>query len=269
MFYNITMNILGFNIKIIYADNEHHTSDWEWHSDDNHWIGFHLWYVYNNKVKIGVEDSTYILTPGDSFIFDLAKNHHCTHNPEKPVEMYSLYFHCDKMETLSHMLDTGQIWRSNHLPTFELNCKLFEEIIKNNNNEYAASIFAAPLFYQLFTYKAKPLSQNEKLTQICMEIEREPQKKYSLDQLAQQAGYSKNQFIRLFKQFTGKTPYEYILDIRINKAKNLLLTSNASITETALALGYNDLNHFSSQFYKKTGMYPSNYISHYKNPKNA
>lgn len=80
---------------------------------------------------------------------------------------------------------------------------------------------------------------------------------FSLDKLAEIADMSKYHFIRVFKNTTGKTPYEYVLDIRIDKAKCLLAIKDMSILDVCLECGFNNLSHFTTLFKKKVGVTPS------------
>ena len=60
----------------------------------------------------------------------------------------------------------------------------------------------------------------------------------SLKRLASLANLSPYHFARLFKKETGKTPHEYVISSRINSAKFYLKTSNLSVEEIALSLGF-------------------------------
>ncbi len=66
-------------------------------------------------------------------------------------------------------------------------------------------------------------------------------------------------FIRIFKNETGKTPYEYLVDIKIEKACSLLRRSNLSVTEICFLCGFNSSSHFSTVFKQKIGVSPSMY----------
>ncbi|MDF2673245.1 MAG: hypothetical protein K0R09_1510 [Clostridiales bacterium] len=84
-------------------------------------------------------------------------------------------------------------------------------------------------------------------------------KEYSFEEIARIANFSPYHFIRRFKAETGKTPYEYLVDIKIKKAKELLRTNKFTITEVSLLSGFNSLNHFSTTFKKKHGISPNDY----------
>ncbi len=77
-----------------------------------------------------------------------------------------------------------------------------------------------------------------------------------VEDLARRAGLSSRQFHRLFKAATGHSPLQYVLHLRIDRAKVLLRETPDTLTEIALCLGFNDSNYFSRQFRRQTGMTP-------------
>lgn len=82
------------------------------------------------------------------------------------------------------------------------------------------------------------------------------QEKINTNQLAQCANLSLSHFSRIFKNETGKSPVDYLINLRLNKAKKLLQFNESSITEIALACGFSSASHFSSYFQKSFGIPP-------------
>lgn len=82
---------------------------------------------------------------------------------------------------------------------------------------------------------------------------------FSLTDIAELVGLSKYHFIRVFKKETGKTPYQYYIDMKIKKAGELIKTNQYSITDICFMCGFKDHSHFSRVFLNKTGMTPSGY----------
>lgn len=66
-------------------------------------------------------------------------------------------------------------------------------------------------------------------------------------------------FIRCFKGYTGKTPQQYISEIRISKAKELLYSSSFTCNEIAQSIGYSDPLYFSRIFKQAVGISPQTY----------
>jgi len=83
---------------------------------------------------------------------------------------------------------------------------------------------------------------------------------FSLNEVAEVANLSPYHFIRIFKKQTGKTPYEYLLDIKIERAREMLKSrKELNITQVCFLCGFNNPSHFSSVFKKKTKVSPSKY----------
>jgi AraC family transcriptional regulator len=84
---------------------------------------------------------------------------------------------------------------------------------------------------------------------------------FSMEEAADTAGMSPYYFIRRFRQFTGKTPYNYYMDCKMERARQLLSDKRKSITEVAEETGFSSASHFSTIFKRATGMTPSKYRS--------
>ena len=82
---------------------------------------------------------------------------------------------------------------------------------------------------------------------------------FSLESVSAIAGLSPTYFSLLFRKETGKGFQEFLLDIRINKAKDMLRDTQLTIYEIADKVGYSDAKHFSKVFQKKTGVKPNEF----------
>lgn len=81
----------------------------------------------------------------------------------------------------------------------------------------------------------------------------------SVAKMAQLSGYSKDHFTRKFKETYGRTPQQYIGDVRFEQAKELLLLSDMNVAQIAASLGFCDAGYFTNFFYTKAGITPSYY----------
>ncbi|MEH2253087.1 AraC family transcriptional regulator [Nostoc sp.] len=82
-----------------------------------------------------------------------------------------------------------------------------------------------------------------------------------LAELAAIAGMSQYHFCRLFKQSIGIAPYQYVLQQRMEKAKELLHQGKHKIAEISLLVGCNDQSRFARQFKKHFGVTPGLLLS--------
>lgn len=80
-----------------------------------------------------------------------------------------------------------------------------------------------------------------------------------LDALAQLTGMSVQGFISAFRQSFQSTPYQYLLDRRVERAQTLLLTPSLSIAEIASAVGFRSPGYFATAFKRRVGVSPSAY----------
>lgn len=80
-----------------------------------------------------------------------------------------------------------------------------------------------------------------------------------LDQLAEIAAISKFHFVRVFDEVTGTTPHHFLACLRMQRAKELLLMSDRSITEICLEVGYVSLGSFSKTFTQLVGISPQKF----------
>ncbi len=87
-------------------------------------------------------------------------------------------------------------------------------------------------------------------------------KDINLSDILRKAGMSKSAFMRKFKQATGTTPIDYLIQLRVTKASCLLQETNLSISEIAYKSGFSDSNYFSRTFRKVTGLTPREFSKH-------
>jgi AraC-like DNA-binding protein len=103
------------------------------------------------------------------------------------------------------------------------------------------------------------LSHVEMISRARLKIRESLESDLTIQQLAQDLGVSYSNFRKLFKQHTGLSPSLYQQDLRLQRAKELLSTTNLSIKEIAYRLNFDSPDYFSSKFRMKTGCKPSEF----------
>ena len=81
----------------------------------------------------------------------------------------------------------------------------------------------------------------------------------NIEELAEYCGYSMSQFQKIFKDATGVSPHQYLLKLKIDFAKNHLVTTNEEIKYIAQQCGFVDSNYFSIAFKRIVGITPSQF----------
>lgn len=81
----------------------------------------------------------------------------------------------------------------------------------------------------------------------------------SVQEIAEAIGVGYSTFRKNFKKYTGMSPASYFQDLRLQRAKDLLRTTELSIKEIAYRLNFDSPDYFSTQFRKKTGQRPTDF----------
>lgn len=88
---------------------------------------------------------------------------------------------------------------------------------------------------------------------------------FTIDDMASSAMFSKFHFSRIFQEVTGVSPGRFLSALRLQKAKQLLVSTNWNIADISVLVGYSSVGTFSTRFSRSVGLSPS----HYRRHKNA
>ncbi len=140
------------------------------------------------------------------------------------------------------------------------------EMVKTDSagSEYAISGSVSHLLgYILTRVKRGRLKVNNKADEIIIKskamLENGFNEQISLEDLASQLNISYVWFRTYFKKHTGYSPYEYLINIRVNRSKLLLKNSHYSVKEIADLSGFNSQQQFTKTFRNRTGFTPTAY----------
>jgi AraC family transcriptional regulator len=146
--------------------------------------------------------------------------------------------------------------------------RLLTEITSNPN---VHRLYAESLIIQLGTHLVRRYSQHPdprflpsglmpcRLRRVIEFISTHIGQEIVLEQLAQVAGVSPSYFCQEFKRSTGFTPHYYVMQRRIELSKRLLESTERSITDISIEVGFPTLSHFSATFRKLSGLTPTHY----------
>ena len=151
---------------------------------------------------------------------------------------------------------------ANRLMLFD---ELFNNLTKgfyNANYHYINLCFGhllATFLYASRTSDDLMEEQNPGISRAIHFMEQNLDKRLSLDEIAEEAGYSPSYLITIFSKKTSYSPLSYFSHIKIGKACEYLDFSKLKIKEISFILGYSDPYYFSKDFQKKIGLSPRNY----------
>ncbi len=80
-----------------------------------------------------------------------------------------------------------------------------------------------------------------------------------LSEISKQACLSRYHFLRLFREAFETTPHQYLIQRRIDKAKELLISGRWSVTDVCFEVGFESLGSFSTLFRRHAGLSPRDY----------
>jgi AraC family transcriptional regulator len=84
----------------------------------------------------------------------------------------------------------------------------------------------------------------------------------TVDDLARSAMFSKFHFTRMFQRVTGVSPARFLSALRLQRAKDLLVSTTMNVADISVHVGYNSVGTFSSRFSRSVGMSPTTYRRH-------
>ncbi|PPJ48968.1 AraC family transcriptional regulator [Rhizobium sp. KAs_5_22] len=97
------------------------------------------------------------------------------------------------------------------------------------------------------------------LQRVLDKIESEKESNLTLAELANESGYSRAHFVKMFQAALGKTPFEYLRDQRLEKARRALSETRDDLASIASQVGFSSHSHMTRLFQRKYGISPSRY----------
>lgn len=152
----------------------------------------------------------------------------------------------------------------------DANIPIVANLFNNVIQAYEApipSVFALKTaVYNLLLYICKEKTQKHKkrfsLIDVGIELlESDPLSNLTIEEIAQACNVSPCYFRKLFKEYSGMTPLEYRINIRLNMAKSMLENGEATLEYIAEALNFQNASYFCRIFKRKFGITPSQYKS--------
>lgn len=207
--------------------------------------------------------------PGDCFIKspDFIEYRHTPVDAECGFTEDWLYLAAEEMEGFLGKLGlpVNRLIRTHH-PLF-LRAYL-QRIIRERNSllplwEYKCSNLAEAMLLHLAQsykeYKEKNTIQYKGFLQLRNRVWTHLEEDWSVARMAGEVGLSCSRFSVLYKMRFGKSPNEDLIELRMEKAKNLLLSTNWRLNKIARVCGFQNESYFSRVFKMRTGVSPDTY----------
>ena len=229
-----------------------------------------------------VDGRTYPLSGGDLFLTFPDEEHSTGSEPQNVSEIYWLqldlaenmpFLELSRMageQLKSHLLGISQrvFWCEKSLRNWFADA--FWAIASQDEcrKEYGRSLLVSFLYGVIQQASSVHLVLSEEMASAVAYIRQNIREPISLETLSEYAGLSLSRFKARFKAEIGMSPREYINQVKIKEAKQLL-KKGASVTDTALELGFNSSNYFAVVFKKMTLFSPTEYKEEIKRKNKA
>lgn len=125
------------------------------------------------------------------------------------------------------------------------------------SEQFVVSRIRTRLDHQRMQVASRYDLHNKKLVRVVGEMERQCEQPLSTEALAELAGITVRQLERLFRHHLDTTPSAFYLDLRLDKARQLLRQSDLNVLEVGLACGFDSASYFSRCYRKRFAASPS------------
>lgn len=233
---------------------------------------FHEYYVVGlmeaGERVLSCKNQTYRIAQGDLLLFNPGDSHACVQNGGGTLDYRAFNIPTEVMLDLAEEA-TGR----RALPGFSrcavpggeaADClRALHELVLQRSGGFGKEEKLLLLTALLIQAWGQPFERcvpecREELERACSFMERHYAERISLEQICRCAGLSKSALLRAFAREKGVTPYSYLENIRIARARSLL-EQGVPPAEAALRTGFSDQSHFTNCFSRFIGLPPGVY----------
>ncbi len=210
---------------------------------------FLVHYCISGRGTVNKDGKCYKVSPGQIFIICPGDTVSYTADKLDPWEYAWVSFEFSAPEILANLPIVSGI-RSD----------IFISVKEKLKDEECTKLFVTGKIYELLSELSEDAShiKIDYPKNIKLYIQLRYANEISVEQIARSLNINRRYMSRIFKQRYGKTVMEYLVDYRLKKASERLL-SGASVADAAIQCGYRDVFNFSKMFKKKYGTSPSEY----------
>ncbi|AXQ78768.1 AraC family transcriptional regulator [Streptococcus chenjunshii] len=271
-------HLLPYHFFDTYVENGRPDVLFHWHPE------IEINYVYEGSARYHIDYDFFNSQPGD-IIFIRPNGMHSIHPiADRTHHTDTFQFHLDMIGNATvdqvslRYLQPLQTSSFKFVPRIQPDMTGYEEIkdavfqifeLSRNEGRHFEILLKAKLneliyllYYHRYVLRKNTddtYRKNERMRELIDFINHNYQHNLSISYLADFMGYSKTHFMTVFKQQTGTSCTEFVIQVRLNKASDLLLNSADPILEIASSVGFNNLSNFNRQFKNYFHVTPSQY----------
>lgn len=276
----IAMDLTEYPLTVLAAHGQHPVKEEHYPETLTEGLTYLLWFTKRGRAAFSLRGKTIPFQSANALLIPLRKQRLRLHISEKQTLLgcyviFKINAPKKKLATLSRAarIELCTIASNTYLVH---NFHRITTALKLGNHGHAEIWLKAILchFYEVLNnkkelyYSAADREHIERVDELCADIERGIFS-ISLEEAAMRCHYSKYHFIRVFKEVTGRTFNQYLIDHKMRRATYLILNKNMTMREIAESLGYNDELYFSKQFRQRIGYSPREFARNKRRMRDA
>lgn len=239
----------------------------------NHFHEYYvIGYIEGGRRFLSCKNVEYNLDKGDIVLFNPEDNHTCMQIDDRALDYRGINVPKSAMLDLVEEVTGERVeikFNKSVIYDQELACYLREihDMIMTSSNEFEKEENLLIIISMLIDKYSEPIQNSvleyavkseEEIERACKFLNEHYTERICLEQICKYAGLSKSTLLRGFTKLKGVTPYRYLENIRINKAKKLL-EKGVSLVDAANQTGFCDQSHFTNYFNMFIGVSPGVY----------
>lgn len=223
-------------------------------------------YVRNGIFHFEYRDMVFDAEQGDVILLDCVEPHY--YHARDGLEFVYMHFDGSNSHEICQYILSQHGPLIHHKNNLLIGNLLYDMVDFHQNNGLETMFQSSMRIYQIFEHLLIP-QKNALIESVSRYIHSNIRKDISLEALANEVGLSTYYFSHCFKEQTGFSPMEFVINMRLNRAKILLVRTSKPITEIACEVGYSSARSLTNIFTKKEGMSPGQYRRTYQNQSNS
>lgn len=218
---------------------------------------YDLWYVLDGVGTLELNGTAHAVSAHDCFVFVPGAKIKARQDPRRRLRVFAVHF---TPPAPRPAVTAARVRDAAFFGALARRCETSYRLGTPSARRQAAELVEQMLLH-LCVEAEEPATTmvDSRITAVVQRIQEEPGRRWPVAELARQAGLSRSQFTRRFAAVTGLAPEPFLIQARIERAKQLLAETDMTVSQIADALGYRDVYFFSRQFRNVAGCPPSRY----------
>ena len=258
---------------------------WHWHNE------FELIVVTHNKLDIRVGTKKYIVEEGDGLFINSEAMHFVSNFNGERGDLKSIVFHPRlvggssnsifyqkylspilKDPSLSNIfLNKDVLWQKNIIDKI---LKVHEQCMKTEDGyEFKIREILSSIMFDIYQQRPskreipsqKELRDSKRSKDMLNYINNHYSENITVKKIAKNSNISESEVLRCFNNTIGTTPMQYVINFRLQRAAELLISTSMKIVDIALECGFGETSYFTKKFKVAFDITPTIYREHYKN----